>query len=35
MMKKAKVIGYLEGTDALFLTNLVAKGYGTFRWEMA
>jgi len=24
-----KTIGYLEGTDALFLTNLVAKGYET------
>ncbi|MCD6101829.1 MAG: hypothetical protein J7J77_02105 [Candidatus Cloacimonetes bacterium] len=28
-MKKAKVVGYLEGTDSWFLTNLVAKGYET------
>ena len=24
-----KIVGYLEGTDSLLLTNLVAKGYGT------
>ncbi len=28
-MKKAKVVGYLEGTDSWFLTNLVARGYET------
>jgi len=26
---KMKIVGYLEGTDALFLTNLVTNGYGT------
>ena len=24
-----KIVGYLEGTDSLFLTHLVANGYGT------
>ena len=28
-MKKAKVVGYLEGTDSWFLTNIVARGYET------